>query len=183
MQFKTTVRLSLAGLLLVPALCIGTAKSFAQPAINPLVAEQQDKAAKRAKERADAVERERLMMRIYDIEDKPTQDILIDFLTQESAKRDDVRAAREKLQSLMRQKLASDAQVASALADYRAVVAKSKEDYARDLRQLDKQLGYSKNPRLEATLVFLDIIGDEDAYRTGPASFGIYTEPPKANAK
>lgn len=122
----------------------------------------------------------RMMLRHAGLEDTDLQDTIIEFLTEQGAARQPVRDQYWAFRNSLRKPLLSDAQVAALLAEYRASVARAKEDYAKALQGLDAKIGYSKNPRLEAVLVQEGIIGDEEGFRYGPAFFGLHPRPAKA---
>jgi len=115
-------------------------------------------------------------MSIYNLTDVELQDTLVNFLSEQANRRQSVRDQKNKLQTGLRNNLASDTQVLSMLNDYRANVEQAKEDYKKALAVLDTKIGYSKNPRLEATLVLLGVIGDESSFIIGPMGLGIYSD-------
>jgi hypothetical protein len=120
----------------------------------------------------------RLSMRIHQLNDEELQNTLITFLIEQGVARRNLRAQGAKLREAMRNTMLSDTQVSEILRSYRAASEQTKADYNKALIELDAKIGYSKNPRLEATLVMLNIIGDEESVGYGPANFGLYADTP-----
>jgi hypothetical protein len=65
----------------------------------------------------------------------------------------------------------TDAQLATLMSDFRAEVAQERSRRTKALRELDTEIGYSKQPRLDALLTMSGIIGDE-AYLAGVGGRG-----------
>ena len=62
--------------------------------------------------------------------------------------------------------------IATVLADFRAAVAAEKTRREAALKQLDEDISYSKNPRLDALLTMGGLIGDEASYVGGMGGGG-----------
>lgn len=97
------------------------------------------------------------------VDDTQTQDAVIAYATQESTAANLILPKIEALRAAFTNN-ADDKTVSSALADYRSAVKDAQTARTTAISELDKSISFSTKPKLEALLVMLGIIGDENGF-------------------
>ncbi|BCM92090.1 hypothetical protein IAD21_03969 [Abditibacteriota bacterium] len=95
--------------------------------------------------------------------DDATQTAVVTFATQEVAASTGILPKIEALRTAFRDN-ADDKTVADALAAYRAAVVDAQKTRTTAIADLDKAVSFSTKPKLEALLVMLGYIGDENGF-------------------
>ncbi len=105
------------------------------------------------------------------VTDAATQNSVIKYVSDEQEAREKsrvtIRNASQKLAQAVRTGAVTEAQLATLLGEFQNAAADEKERRAATAAELDRQIGYSSNPRLEAVLTTLGAIGDENLYLVG----------------
>ena len=121
----------------------------------------------------------RQMMTQANITDGGTQTFVIDYVDAQTDAEQSLQDKARAVQDALRNPNSTDEQIATALADFRAAVAAEKARREAALKQLDEDVSYSKNPRMDALLTMGGLIGDEASYvggmggrGGGPGGFG-----------
>ena len=89
------------------------------------------------------------------------QGAVIDFANAQDARRQALRQQAQQVAQASQDANVKEADLAKLVSDFRAVVAKEKADTTAALQELEGDIEYSKNPRLDAILLTLGITGDE----------------------
>ncbi|HEX8235759.1 MAG TPA: hypothetical protein VF600_07360 [Abditibacteriaceae bacterium] len=89
------------------------------------------------------------------------QDAVVDFARVQEEATQPLREQAQRVQQALRNGGMTDAQLATLLSDFRAEVAQERTRRAAALKALDQEIGYSKQPRLDALLTMGGLIGDE----------------------
>jgi len=103
----------------------------------------------------------RLLLTEAGFAEKAVQDAVVAFVNDQDTAREPLREAAAKLMDTVSGSAAGDTLVPGLLAELRAQVTLEKERHTKALAALDAQIGYTKNPRLDATLTVLGVIGKE----------------------
>lgn len=105
------------------------------------------------------------------VTDAATQNSVIKYVGDEQEAREKsrvtIRGASQKLAQAVRTGAVTEAQLATLLGEFQNAAADEKERRAATAAELDRQIGYSQNPRLEAMLTMLGAVGDENLYMVG----------------
>ncbi|MBV9467636.1 MAG: hypothetical protein JOZ57_00145 [Abitibacteriaceae bacterium] len=104
--------------------------------------------------------------------DPKLQDALVTFIKAEEQAVQPYRDKGRKLIEALRSKTLTDAQLAMLLNDFRAAAEDEKQRRTAAQQALDKQIAYTRNPRLEAYLRLLGLVGDEASLLVGTESLG-----------
>lgn len=98
--------------------------------------------------------------------DKALQDPIIVFWKAQETARQPLRDKTDQLMDGLRHKTATDDEVGIMMRDVRDAVSDEKTRHDAAIKDLDAQLHYTKNPRLEAMMTMMGLIGDEISYST-----------------
>jgi len=121
-----------------------------------------EKFAERLKERAVLREHGlRLLLAEYGVTEKATQDVIAAYVNELDTNREPLRVLSANLLDTVTGSSTGDVLVPGLLTELKARVAEEKLRADKALAAFDASLGYSKQPRLEATLIVLGILGDE----------------------
>jgi len=99
-------------------------------------------------------------MASFGVEDEETQNVIIAHLTDEVKARRAVRELTTRLSRALRRKSTPDAEIAQLTTQLQAALADDQQRRKQANLELDRQIGYSQKPRLEAMLMVLGLIGD-----------------------
>jgi hypothetical protein len=123
--------------------------------------------------------RETSMRRLLEragVTDVTTQNTIVTYATNEQEARDrarqTLRASNQKLAQAVRTGAVTESQLGTLLDEFQNAAADEKDRRAKSAADLDRKVGYTKNPRLEAVLTTLGIVGDESLYMTGGVGAG-----------
>jgi hypothetical protein len=98
------------------------------------------------------------------VTDAATQDAIVAHAAAQEKARQSLREQSRKLFDSLRDAPSTDAEIATALRTLRANVAAEKLRSTRALTDLNSKTNYTKQPRLEALLTMMGLVGDEAAY-------------------
>ena len=99
--------------------------------------------------------------------DIAVQDSVVAFVNEQEKATETLRDKARGINRAMRDETVSHAQLATLLADFRALAATEKARRAAAATELDAKIGYTKNARLDAVLLMSGIIGDGGAMLGG----------------
>jgi hypothetical protein len=126
--------------------------------------------------------RETSMRRLLEragITDAATQNTVLQYVNSEQEAREKARAtlrtANQKLAQAVRTGAVTEAQLGTLLDEFQNAAADEKERRAKASAELDRKVGYTRNPRLEAVLTTMGAIGDEFLYMAGGMGAGFGT--------
>lgn len=103
-----------------------------------------------------------------EVNDAETQDLVIAAMREQDALYDSVREAHLKVaQALLNNKNTGEEQVAKLLQDLREASEKARAARAMSIKNLDDRIAFSQQPRLEALLTMLGLVGDETEHIGG----------------
>lgn len=122
------------------------------------ITEQQ---AQRAAQRAD--QQLSSEMQTAGITDPETLDAIKQFVADQRTARQSLLAMAKKLATSLGVKATTDEATTASLADFRKAVAADQVRYDKALKALDAKIGYSTNPKLEAFLTLIGVIGNESS--------------------
>jgi hypothetical protein len=94
------------------------------------------------------------------------QDAVVSFVQKQDEAVRGLQEQARKVNQALRNGGMTEAQLATLLSDFRTEVAQERTRRARALKELDAEVGFSKQPRLDALLTMSGMIGDE-AYLAG----------------
>lgn len=114
--------------------------------------------------------------------DQATQDALLRFQRRQQFARMGLLRQAQATANAIRDKNITDDQLAKQLADFRNAVADDNVRYENELQELDKQIGYSKKPKLEAYLTLSEVVGDESYAVGGPQAIFLTEAKQEADA-
>lgn len=100
--------------------------------------------------------------------DPTTQDAVIAFANQQAAVATGMLPKIDALRNAFRDK-ADDKTVTDALVGYRTAVAEARKNRETAIADLDKSVSFSTKPKMEALLVMLGLIGDENSFVSNQA--------------
>jgi hypothetical protein len=100
------------------------------------------------------------------------QNAVVGYVNEQEQARQSLQEKARLLNQALRNPASTDAQITTVLADFRAAVAAEKTRRTTALTALEKDTSYSKNPRLDATLTMMGIIGDEASFMGGIGGMG-----------
>ena len=95
---------------------------------------------------------------------KEVQDPIVEAWKAQQTARQDIAAKARELAQGLRPNGATDEELGIMLRDLREAVTAEKTRRDTAVKELDAKISYSKNPRLDAILTVLGLIGDESAY-------------------
>ncbi len=101
----------------------------------------------------------RALMKNLGIADANTQDAILEYLTADEMARATLRDAEKSLMNGLRRDVPPE-RMRDLLSDYRAAVETDKTNRETQQRRLDARVGYSLDPKLEATLWLMGVLGD-----------------------
>ena len=93
--------------------------------------------------------------------DKTLQDAVVAYVDAYEKAKQPLRDQGAKVVAALRDKAATDAQLTTALADFRTAAATLLGQRKVAQADLDTKIGYTKTPRLEAYLTMIGVLGDE----------------------
>lgn len=129
-----------------------------------------------AQRRQQVEDRLRVLMNNVGLTVAPTQDAIIDYLSEDEAGRVAVREAEKKLALGVRRDVPPE-RMRDLIADYKTAADKDKARRAAAQNKLDARVGYSFAPKLEAMLWLMGVLGDgASKLPTGALAF----KPPEA---
>ncbi|HEX8235869.1 MAG TPA: hypothetical protein VF600_07920 [Abditibacteriaceae bacterium] len=118
----------------------------------------------------------RRLLERAEVTDAATQNTIVEYIAGEQEAREksrqSLRTANQKLAQAVRTGAVTQAQLGTLLGEFQNAAADEKERRATTAAELDRKVGYSKNPRLEAVLTILGAIGDESLYLAGGTGGG-----------
>lgn len=97
-------------------------------------------------------------------EDKALQDPIIAFWKAQETARQPLRDETDQLMDGLRNKTATNDEIGIMMRDVRDAVTEEKTRHDAAIKDLDTQVHYTKNPRLEAMITVMGLIGDEISY-------------------
>jgi hypothetical protein len=100
------------------------------------------------------------------------QDAVVNFVQEQDEATRPLQEQARKVNQALRNGGMTEAQLATLLSDFRSDVAQEKARRAKALKELDAEIGYSKQPRLDALLTMNGLIGDEAAFAGGMGGRG-----------
>ena len=109
--------------------------------------------------RQQTEEKLRALMRNLGVSAAPTQDAILGYLAQDEASRAAMREAEKKLLTGLRRDVPPE-RLRDLLADYRAAIDADRDQRAIAQRNLDARVGYSLDPKLEAVLWLMGVLGE-----------------------
>jgi hypothetical protein len=105
------------------------------------------------------------------VTDTTTQNTVIKYVSDEQEAREKsrvtIRNASQKLAQAVRTGAVTEAQLSTLLGEFQDAAADEKERRAASAGELDRKIGYSKSPRLEAVLTMLAAVAEENLYMIG----------------
>ena len=111
-------------------------------------------------ERRQATEdRLRSLMKNLGIGGAATQDAILDYLAADESARAALREAEKSLMTALRRDVPPE-RMRDLLGDYRAAIETDKSERASAQRKLDARVGYSLDPKLEAVLWLMGVLGE-----------------------
>lgn len=116
------------------------------------------------------VQRTQMLKRMLEgagITDPKTQDPVVAFAGEREAAGRDLQEKMRAVNAALRNGAATDKEIAATLDNLRSAVAAEKTRRAVAEKALDADIGFSKNPRLDAILTTMGLIGDEAAIAGG----------------
>lgn len=111
-------------------------------------------------------QRAQMMKRMLEgagIIDVKVQDTIVDFAAAREAATRSLQEKSRAISAALRRATATEAEIAAVLDGFRAAVAAEKTRRAGAEADLDKAIGWSKKPRLDAVLTTMGLVGDEAA--------------------
>ena len=123
------------------------------------LASAQSKAPTLEERRQQTEERLRALMVNLGISAAPTQDAIIDYLAQDELERANLREAEQRLLAGLRRDVPPE-RMRDLLQDYRGAIETDKTNRVAAQRRLDALVGYSLDPKLEATLWLMGVLGE-----------------------
>ena len=112
-----------------------------------------------AERRAQTEEKLRALMVNLGISAAATQDAIIEYLATDELERANLREAEKRLMTGLRRDVPPE-RMRDLLADYRAAIDSEKANRSVAQRKLDARVGYSLDPKLEAILWLMGVLGD-----------------------
>jgi hypothetical protein len=113
-----------------------------------------------AEELAQRKQRLKRMMSSFGVQDEGVQDAIIAHLQEEVEMRRQMREQVGHLQRLLRDRSTPDADIRQLTLEMRAAMEADSRRRREANERLDRQIGYSQNPRLEAMLLLFGVLGD-----------------------
>ena len=104
------------------------------------------------------------------VTDATVQEAITTYVANRQAARKPLTDAAAALAQTLADANATPAQTASALATYKAALAAEKVRIVAAEAELDGQVDFSKNPKLEAALLMAGVIGDGQSYLDAPGN-------------
>lgn len=101
----------------------------------------------------------RALMKNLGIAGANTQDAILEYLTADEMARATLREAEKSLMNGLRRDVPPE-RMRDLLSDYRASVETDKTNRETEQKRLDARVGYSLDPKLEATLWLMGVLGD-----------------------
>ena len=126
-------------------------------------AAQVERGEKRAEQRIEKLPK---YLALFGVTDAKTQDAIAEHMRVTSKARDPLMTAQLQLRRLLALRTTSDAEMKKALDDHRAARKDYEAAFHKSLDDLDKKIGYTKSPRLEATLAAMGALDPEGSSYT-----------------
>ena len=128
-------------------------------------AEQQQQYTQQQEQRADqrADQQVSTEMQAAGITDPETMDAIKQFVADQRTARKPLLAMAKKIATSLPLKTTTDEAMTASLTAFRKAVADDQVRYDKALKDLDAKIGYSTNPKLEAFLTLIGVIGNESS--------------------
>lgn len=132
---------------------------------NAMTPEQRQQFTQQMEQRADqrADQQVASEMQAAGITDPETMDAIKQFVADQRTARKPLLAMAKKIATSLGVKTTADEATTASLADFRKAVAADQARYDKALKDLDAKIGYSTNPKLEAFLTLIGVLGNESS--------------------
>jgi hypothetical protein len=129
--------------------------------------------------RKETEDRLRAVMTDNGVTDTATQDAVLAYLANDLQARNPLRQMGIKLQRALSDKDVSDDQIKGMIADYQNAQALENQRRTKAQSDLDTQIHYTQNPRLEGLLMLMGVLGDGPPLMEGPRRPNDNQRPPQ----